>query len=192
MIPSLPRLLCRSFAVLLHAYPRDFRARHGREMRQVFADRCAEVARNRGAGALALWWFQAVGDVLIGAARERASSVSVPGALCLVIAVTLGMFAAILDFHTDEVTIAAAVLLGGTFAIGAVRPGGVWRWAVPAGLCLFGAYQFGPALGYEPRYPALPSKAATLLAVAPALIGAYLGAFARCAAESVLSSLRSR
>jgi signal peptidase I len=33
-------LLCRIYAALLYAYPREFRARFGREMRQDFRDRC--------------------------------------------------------------------------------------------------------------------------------------------------------
>ncbi len=37
-------LLCRIYAVLLYAYPADFRAQFGGEMQQVFRDRCRAVA----------------------------------------------------------------------------------------------------------------------------------------------------
>ena len=38
------RWLCRIYRMLLYTYPPDFRQRFGREMAQVFADRCRGVA----------------------------------------------------------------------------------------------------------------------------------------------------
>ena len=36
--------LCGIYAAMLYAYPREFRLRYGTEMRQVFRDRCRELA----------------------------------------------------------------------------------------------------------------------------------------------------
>jgi hypothetical protein len=62
------RWLCRFYAVLLLAYPREFRVRFGEEMAQVFRDRCRSVAQTRGlrgllrfgARSLAEWWKTAI------------------------------------------------------------------------------------------------------------------------------------
>src|SRR5216684_2068149 len=66
----LARWLCRIYAVLLHAYPREFRLRFGREMAQVFRDRCRSVAQTQGlrgllrfgVRSLAEWWTTAIGE----------------------------------------------------------------------------------------------------------------------------------
>jgi hypothetical protein len=66
----LVRWLCRIYAVLLYAYPREFRLRFGREMAQVFRDRCHWVARRQGLRGLlrfgvlsgAEWWTTAIGE----------------------------------------------------------------------------------------------------------------------------------
>jgi hypothetical protein len=53
----------RVYELLLWSYPAGFRAEFGREMRQVFSDRCREAARG-GSGLLRLW-----GDTLLDLAR---------------------------------------------------------------------------------------------------------------------------
>ena len=35
---------CRIYAILLYAYPRDFRLQYGADMQQVFRDRCRDMA----------------------------------------------------------------------------------------------------------------------------------------------------
>jgi signal peptidase I len=45
---SLVRWLCHVYAVLLYAYPRQFRLQYGGEMQQVFRDRCGYVVRTQG------------------------------------------------------------------------------------------------------------------------------------------------
>ena len=63
--------LCRAYAVLLYAYPRDFRLRFGGEMRQVFRDRC------RAAGAPLYRLVLAVPkDWILSAGKERMESMS--------------------------------------------------------------------------------------------------------------------
>jgi hypothetical protein len=61
----------RAYALLLAAYPREFRREYGREMALVFADRCREESRARGAAALARVWGEALLDLALNAARER-------------------------------------------------------------------------------------------------------------------------
>ncbi len=56
MAPSfLLRWLCRVYRVLMYAYPPDFRRRYGREMEQVFGDRCRHMRKNEWSG-----WIAAV------------------------------------------------------------------------------------------------------------------------------------
>lgn len=58
----------RAYALLLAAYPREFRREYGREMALVFADRCREGSR---AGALARLWGEALLDLALTAPREH-------------------------------------------------------------------------------------------------------------------------
>ncbi len=66
---------CRLYSALLYAYPADFRREFGGAMRQVFRDRCREVARNRGPRHLLRFAVQTAGDWLRTTVRERAASV---------------------------------------------------------------------------------------------------------------------
>ena len=61
----------RAYALLLAAYPREFRREYGREMALVFADRCREQSRAGGPAALARVWGEALLDLALNAARER-------------------------------------------------------------------------------------------------------------------------
>jgi hypothetical protein len=62
----------RAYALLLAAYPREFRRAYGREMALVFADRCRERERaGRGAAALARVWGEALLDIALAAPREH-------------------------------------------------------------------------------------------------------------------------
>ena len=62
----------RAYALLLAAYPREFRRVYGREMALVFADRCREQTRaGRGASALARLWGEALLDLALTAPREH-------------------------------------------------------------------------------------------------------------------------
>ncbi|HKG12374.1 MAG TPA: hypothetical protein VKB12_03515 [Pyrinomonadaceae bacterium] len=60
----------RAYAVLLAAYPREFRREYGREMALVFDDRCRERSTG-GAAALARLWGEALLDLALTAPREH-------------------------------------------------------------------------------------------------------------------------
>jgi len=59
-----------AYALLLAAYPREFRREYGREMALVFADRCREETRSHG-GSLARVWGEALVDLASTAPREH-------------------------------------------------------------------------------------------------------------------------
>lgn len=61
----------RAYALLLAAYPREFRREYGREMALVFADRCRDQRRAGGAAALARLWGEALLDLALTAPREH-------------------------------------------------------------------------------------------------------------------------
>ena len=61
----------RAYALLLAAYPREFRRAYGREMLVVFSDRCREASRARGGAGLARVWGGALSDLALSAAREH-------------------------------------------------------------------------------------------------------------------------
>ncbi len=65
----------RLYALLLAAYPREFRREYGREMRLVFADRCREEEHKEdGRGASLRVWREALGDLLRTAPKQRLDS----------------------------------------------------------------------------------------------------------------------
>ena len=66
-------LLCRFYAVLLYAYPREFRRAYGEPMRQLFRDRCRDVLRSGGRNLLQ-FSAQMVGDWVRSSVRERAAA----------------------------------------------------------------------------------------------------------------------
>lgn len=71
------RCFCRTYLIMLYAYPRPFRARFGDEMQQLFRDRCRQATRTPG---LANWvrfafhsaadWFTTLFQERIAAAGE--------------------------------------------------------------------------------------------------------------------------
>jgi signal peptidase I len=65
-------LLCRVYAVMLYAYPREFRLQYGVEMEQFFHDRCRELARERaGSGVWIRFGLRNMTDWIISTVRER-------------------------------------------------------------------------------------------------------------------------
>lgn len=177
--PSWLGVVCRIYAALLLAYPADFRARFREEMLQAFRDRCRDFPAGSGARGVLACALHMLKDLVFSAARERALAVHPGAVLALLLATAFGLLGAYLDFHTDEVQVAVLVLLVGAFVVALLRPAGAWRWALASGLCIYAAYQVGPGLGFIPRYPASPGNSATLLALAPAFMGAYMGVLVR-------------
>ena len=65
---------CRIYAILLYAYPRDFRRAYGRDMQQVFRDRCREAASTSGRRPILRFAAHVAHDLLTSTVRERAAS----------------------------------------------------------------------------------------------------------------------
>jgi signal peptidase I len=65
---------CRLYSVLLYAYPRDFRLQYGAAMRQVFRDRCREVARAASPMATLRFATHLAADWLATTVREQAAA----------------------------------------------------------------------------------------------------------------------
>jgi len=66
--------LCRLYSVLLYAYPAEFRREFGGAMRQLFRDRCRDVARNRRRLTVLRFAVHTVNDWLCTTVRERAAA----------------------------------------------------------------------------------------------------------------------
>lgn len=66
------------YALLLRAYPAGFRRRFGRQMTEVFEDRCRAAHRQRGRLAVALLCAAAVGEVAVNAVKERSTAFRSP------------------------------------------------------------------------------------------------------------------
>jgi hypothetical protein len=74
------RCICRLYRVLLCAYPPDFRRRYGKEMAQVFGDRCRAIKQTQGPRGLLLFGMRSMADWLSSTVRERIASTSEAGA----------------------------------------------------------------------------------------------------------------
>ena len=66
--------ICRLYSVLLYAYPRDFRLQYGAAMRQVFRDRCREVARTASTMATLRFAAHLAADWVATTVREQAAA----------------------------------------------------------------------------------------------------------------------
>jgi signal peptidase I len=65
----------RMYALMLYAYPQDFRREYGKQMQQVFRDRCRELADSSGWRPAARFAAHLTADLLSSSARERAAAV---------------------------------------------------------------------------------------------------------------------
>jgi hypothetical protein len=70
---QLTRLLCRLYAVLLWAYPSEFRREFGREMLLVFRNRAREVVRQGGSSPLTFFVLQVGWDWMRSTFEENAN-----------------------------------------------------------------------------------------------------------------------
>ena len=105
--------------------------------------------------------------------------------VCLILALTGGIFAGWVDFNNDEPQAAVLVILVVTFILGLIQPRKAWLWAIIVALSLPAVYLFARSLGYQPFSPPSPGWYASLLALIPAFIGAYAGALGRVILSSV-------
>jgi hypothetical protein len=65
--------VCRMYEVLLFAYPREFRARYGAEMRRVFREKARDVQSVRGYFGVARYCGSVAGDLAASVIRERSA-----------------------------------------------------------------------------------------------------------------------
>jgi predicted cobalt transporter CbtA len=79
------------------------------------------------------------------------------------------------DLHSDEVQPTVALLMLFTALLAFARPRRPWRWALLMGVAVPLAYVVAPLLGVAPRAQPEPNLSATLIALIPAMIGAYAG-----------------
>jgi hypothetical protein len=171
---------------MLHAYPRDFRARHGVEMRQSFQDEMRETLSTASTTALLRFLIRMARDFPVSVVRERINSPSITGTCCLVGAIAVGLYAAYVDHHNrTEVYPTLFVVLVGSFILGMIRPAGAWRWAVIVGL---GVPFAGPPLTLTTRVASPGAWAILGVVLIPGLIGVYTGSTLRRAAGAMHSA----
>jgi hypothetical protein len=99
--------------------------------------------------------------------------------VCIILALAGGIFAGWVDFNNDEPQAAVLVILVVTILLGLIMPKLAWLWAIMVALSLPAVYLFATSLGYQPVSPPSPGWYASLLALIPGFIGAYLGALTR-------------
>lgn len=91
------------------------------------------------------------------------------------LAIAIGVLAVSVDLHNNEPQAAALVLIAGGFIIGAIWPGGAWRWALILGLSIFVGDPLGVRLGAKPPWPEQGINFGSLVALVPAFIGTFAG-----------------
>ena len=66
---------CRFYALLLYAYPRDFRRQYGKDILQLFRDRCRELTSVSGVRPVLHFAAHTAGDWFFTAVREHAAGI---------------------------------------------------------------------------------------------------------------------
>ncbi len=107
--------------------------------------------------------------------------------ICFIMALAGGIFAWWVDSRNDEPQTAVLVILMVTFPLGFLVPRRAWLWAVITGGSLPVGYLLSRTLGYVPAAPVEPGWYASVIALIPAFIGAYLGTFARVILNSAFA-----
>lgn len=104
---------------------------------------------------------------------------------CAALAAAVGLGVGWLDLHTTEVIVTLVPLLGAGIALGLLRPKAVWRWAVLIALGLPVMAGAAKLSGMQTAEPVQVDLRITLVALAFALAGSYIGALLRRAATAV-------
>ena len=103
---------------------------------------------------------------------------------CAALAAAVGLGVGWLDLHTTEVIVTLVPLLGAGIALGLLRPKAVWRWAVLIALGLPVMAGAAKLSGMQTAEPVQVDLRITLVALAFALAGSYIGALLRRAATA--------
>ena len=100
----------------------------------------------------------------------------------------LGVLISLIDLSSTDPQLPALLLLAIGFVAGYAKPGYAWVWALLLGIWIplaeFTTLAIGMRLGYR------PDILASSIALVPAFVGAYGGAFVQWAAERTNSSSR--
>lgn len=99
--------------------------------------------------------------------------------IALVVALLGAALTGVVSVRTDEVQPAVLVIALVCFGLGFAAPRLAWLWALVVGLGVFGGYFFAGLAGIHVKAPPEPNLFATLIALIPAFLFAYLGAGAR-------------
>jgi hypothetical protein len=166
--PALDRWTLGAYRILLRLYPKGFRRAYGAEAERVVRDLLRDE-RGRGPLWLPRLWGRVLPDLLSTAIRERGTRMKTVDWLLLGGALALGLAIALVDSSPgwDDTGVSAGALFLAIAALGATRPVRAWLWALAVGLWI-------PVLGIVLR-----GNPAALLALVPALLGAFAGAGAR-------------
>lgn len=98
---------------------------------------------------------------------------------CLALAVTLGLIVGWLDLHVTEVIVTIIALLTFGLLLGLVQPTGAWRWALLIAIGLPIMELIAKNFNLQTAEPVRFDISITIVALAFALLGTYLGVFIR-------------
>jgi hypothetical protein len=156
---------------LLRAYPKTFREDYGDAMTLAFKDLLRDAQARRSAGGLISLWAHTLPDLAATALRERrgAMRMGFGSFLPLALALALGLGITLVDSRPkwDDTGITAGAVFLVALLFGAISPRRAWLWALAIGGWI-------PVLGIASH-----RNFGALIALAPAFLGAYIGAFLR-------------
>lgn len=105
--------------------------------------------------------------------------ISRTSAICVTLAVTMGLGIGSLDLHTTEVSVTILALLLAGLLLGLLQPAAAWRWAVLLALGLPVMAVIGQRLGVRTAEPIHLDPRIVLVALVFALAGCYGGVAVR-------------
>jgi len=101
------------------------------------------------------------------------------------LAVILGLVIGWLDLHVTEVVVTILALLIAGLLLGLLQPAAAWRWAVLIAIGLPIMAAVAVTIGLQTAEPARLDLRITLVALAFALLGSYVGVFIRHTARTL-------
>lgn len=110
------RGLCRMYALSLYAYPREFRARFGSQMKQLFRDRCRDTWANPTPPRIAAFLFGVARDWIRTSLQERFAAMFSISKLAYAVASLLALLAM-------PATVLRAYVISGSSMEGTLRVG---------------------------------------------------------------------